>query len=97
MLEAEYRDVIPRGKLLRQVSSGIYLSDAQLWQAFQDQNEQVEVRYVPMNPASRYTDDEFTISDADIEAYYRANEEEFEVPARATVTRSLLDGGTPTD
>ncbi len=31
LLESYYRDVIPRGKLLRQVSSGIYLSDAELW------------------------------------------------------------------
>ena len=30
LLEAYYRDVIPRGKLLRQVSSGIFLSDADL-------------------------------------------------------------------
>ena len=95
MLEAYYRDVIPRGKLLRQVSSGIYLSDAELWQEYRDRTEQVEIRYVPMSPATRYEDARFTISDADIEAYYRANQEEFEVPARATVRVVVLDK-TPT-
>lgn len=95
ILESYYRDVIPRGKLLRQVSSGIYLSDAELWQEFKDQVEQVEIRYVPMDPSSRYQDDAFTISDDDIAAYYRANQEEFEMPARASVRSVVLDK-TPT-
>ncbi|MDE3005265.1 MAG: peptidylprolyl isomerase [Gemmatimonadota bacterium] len=95
ILEAYYRDVIPRGKLLRQVSSGIFVSDAELWQEFRDQVEQVEIRYVPMDPSSRYEDDVFTISESDIEAYYRDNEEEFEVPARASVHVVVLDK-TPT-
>jgi parvulin-like peptidyl-prolyl isomerase len=95
ILEAYYRDVIPRGKLLRQISSGIFVSDAELWQQYRDDNEQVEVRYVPMDPTSRYQDDQFTISDADVSAYYRANQEEFEVPARATVKVVVLDK-TPT-
>ena len=95
LLEAYYRDVIPRGKLLRQVSSGIFASDADLWQQFRDQVETVEMRYVPMNPASRYPDEQFTVSDADIEAYWRANQEEFEVPARASVKVIVLDK-TPT-
>jgi len=95
LLEAYYRDVIPRGKLLRQVSSGIYLSEAELWQRWKDQNEQVEIRYVPMDPGTRYPDEEFTISGGDIEAYYRANQEEFEIPARATARVVVLDK-TPT-
>ena len=95
ILEAYYRDVIPRGKLLRQVSSGIYVSDAELWQQYRDQNEMAEIRYVPINPGTRYEDDQFTISDADISAYYRAHQEDFEVPARATVKVAVLDR-TPT-
>ena len=95
LLEAYYRDVIPRGKLLRQVSSGIFVSDAELWQEFRDQVEQVEIRYVPLDPSSRYEDDAFTISDGEIEAYYRANQEEFEMPARASVKVVVLDK-TPT-
>jgi parvulin-like peptidyl-prolyl isomerase len=95
MLEAYYRDVIPRGKLLRQVASGIFISDAELWQAYRDQTEQVEIRYVPMNPNTRYPDEQFTISDDEIERYWRDNQEEFEVPARASVKVIVLDK-TPT-
>lgn len=94
-LEAYYRDVIPRSKLLRQVSSGIFLTDSELWQAYRDQNEQVEIAYVPLNPSTRYADDEFTITAEDVEAYYDANQEEFEVPARANVRVVVLDK-TPT-
>jgi len=95
LLEAYYRDVIPRGKLLRQVSSGIYLSDAELWQRYQDENEQVEIRFVALDPATRYDDSEFSIPQNEIEAYYRANEEEFAVPARASLKVVVLDR-TPT-
>lgn len=95
LLEAYYRDVIPRGKLLRQVSSGIYLSDAQLWQQWKDSHETVGIRYVPMDPSTRYDDADFSIEPAEIEAYYRAHPEEFEVPARATVKAVVLDQ-TPT-
>jgi peptidyl-prolyl cis-trans isomerase D len=95
ILEAYYRDAIPRGKLLRQVTSGIFVSDAELWQQYQDRTEQVEIRYIPMDPATRYPAEEFTISDEDIEAYYRANQDEFEIPARATIKVVVLDK-TPT-
>jgi hypothetical protein len=98
LFEAYYRDVIPRGKLLRQVSSGIYLSDGALWEQWRDRNEQVEIRYVPMDPASRYPAEEFTITDAEVSTYYRAHQDEFEVPARATIKVVVLDKApTPTD
>jgi len=95
LLEAYYRDVIPRSKLLRQVSSGIYVSDAELWQEFRDQVEQVEIRYVPMDPSVRYQDEAFRVSDAEIEDYYGSNQAEFEVPARASLKAVVLDK-TPT-
>ena len=91
LLEAYYRDVIPRGKLLRQVSAGIYLSDSELWELWNDQNEQVQVRYLAFDPASRYQDAEFSIPDSDIQEYYRDKQEEFEVPARASVNVIVLD------
>jgi peptidyl-prolyl cis-trans isomerase D len=95
ILEAYYRDVIPRSKLLRQVTAGILLSDAELWQQWKDQNQLAEIRYVPLNPATRYEDSEFSIPDADIRAYYRTHEEEFTVPARASVRFAVIDK-TPT-
>ena len=91
LLEAYYRDVIPRGKLLRQVSSGIYLSDGALWQQWKDQNETVEIRYVPLNPGSRYDDAEVPVERSEVQAYYDTHQEEFEMPARATVRAVVLD------
>ncbi|MGD8871868.1 MAG: peptidylprolyl isomerase, partial [Gemmatimonadota bacterium] len=95
ILESYYRDVIPRSKLLRQVGSGIYIPDTELWQRYRDQNEYSEIQYVPIDPDERYEDSEFTISDAEIEDYYDTHQEEFEVPARATVLFSVIDK-TPT-
>jgi peptidyl-prolyl cis-trans isomerase D len=98
LLEAYYRDVIPRGKLLRQVSTGIYQSDAELWQRFRDQNEQAEIRFLALDPGTRFEDSEFEITDAEINAYYRDNQEEFEMPAQANVKVIVLDKTpTPTD
>jgi len=95
LLEAYYRDVIPRGKLLRQVSSGIFLTDGELWRQYRDQNDEVEIRFVALDPSSRYDDGDFTIPAADVEAYYDAHQDEFTVPARATVKVVVLDK-TPT-
>ena len=91
ILEAYYRDVIPRSKLLRQVGAGIFVSDAELWQQWRDRNQLAEIRYVPLNPATRYEDSEFTIPPGEIRDYYRTHEEEFQVPARASVRFAVLD------
>ena len=84
-LEAYYRDIIPRGKLLRQVSLGIHLSDAELWSAYRDLNETASVSYVSFDPAERIADDEIEITDAEISRYYSDNREDFLVPASAGV------------
>jgi peptidyl-prolyl cis-trans isomerase D len=89
-LEAYYRDLIPRGKLLRQLSSGLYLPDNLLWERWQDQNETVEIRFIPLDPAQRIADDEVQIDEAEIEAYYRSNESDFEQPAQASVLAVVL-------
>jgi len=94
-LEAYYRDVIPRGKLMRQVTSGIFPSDAELWSRFQDANEMVTVRYVALNPATRIPDAEAEITLDELEDYYDAHRDDFQVPARAQVKAVLLSK-TPT-
>ena len=47
------------------------------------------------DPAARYPDSEFTVPESEIEAYYEENQEEFEVPARASVRAAVLPK-TPT-
>ena len=89
-LETYYRDIIPRGKLVRQISTGIYLSDNLLWQQWSDQNETVEIRYIPLDPGQRIADSEIDLTDADIEAYFRDHQEDFEQPQRARVRGVVL-------
>ena len=94
-LEAYYRDIIPRGKLLRQVTSGIQVSDAALWRSFRDENERVEIAFVALDPATRVRDDQVTVSAGEVQAYYRENREDFRVPATASV-KLVVMGKAPT-
>ncbi|MDT8368520.1 MAG: SurA N-terminal domain-containing protein [Longimicrobiales bacterium] len=94
-LEAYYRDVIPRSKLLRQVSSGIYVTDQELWRRWRDQQETIEVRFIPLDPTTRIADDEVELTEREIRAYYDAHQDEFMQPARARVIATVIDK-TPT-
>ena len=94
-LEMYYRDVIPRSKLMRQVSSDLYITDAALWEEYRDRNEQISVRYVALNPAQRIADSLVTVTPAEVSQYYDDHEEEFALPAQATVRAVIIDK-TPT-
>jgi len=97
-LESYYRDIIPRSKLLRQVSAGVYVTDQELWRRWQDLQESVEVRFIPLDPSTRIADEEVEITEQEIRQYYEANEDQFEQPARATVLATVLDKApTPAD
>ncbi len=89
-LEAYYRDVIPRGKLLRQVASGIHVSDGELWGAYRDQNEKATVRYVAFDPLVRVSDDQIQVADEEVARHYADNREDYAVPATAAVISVAL-------
>ncbi|MFH1766382.1 MAG: peptidylprolyl isomerase [Gemmatimonadota bacterium] len=84
-LEAYYREIIPRSKLLRQVTSGIYFTEAELWEQYRFANEQVRVRFVAFNPADRFSDLSVELSEKEIRDYYDANREDFGIPAQVDV------------
>ena len=97
-LEAYYRDVIPRSKLMRQVSADLYVTDAALWDEYRDRNERISVRYLALNPAQRVADSAVTVTPAEVREYYDQHEEEFTFPAQATVRAVVLDKApTPED
>ena len=57
-LEAQYRDELARAKLLRLVTSDIYLSDAALWERYRDEHEMVKIgltAIVPRNVVAGFT------------------------------------------
>jgi peptidyl-prolyl cis-trans isomerase D len=84
-LEAYYRDVLPRGKLLRQLTAGVYPTDQELWQEWREQNEKVVVQYVSLDPSTRIPDSEVTVTDREIRDYYETHEDNFQRPAEAFV------------
>lgn len=94
-LESYYRNVIPRGKLFRQVSSDVYITDAELWEDFLDRNERISVRYVALNPAQRVADSLVMVTPTEVRRYYDDNREEFVLPAQATLSAVVIDK-TPT-
>jgi peptidyl-prolyl cis-trans isomerase D len=84
-LESYYREVIPQSKLLRQVSAGIYFSDAELWETYRENPEQIRLRFLALNPSVRIPDEDVEVTDAEIQQYYREHEDDFQVPAQAEV------------
>lgn len=81
-LEARYRDELPRIKLAEQLTAGIFVSDAELWQEYRDRNDSVTVAALALVPQPA-TDSAAPVSDAEIEAYYRDHRKDFERPATA--------------
>jgi peptidyl-prolyl cis-trans isomerase D len=84
-LELYYRDLILRNKLIRQVTSGVFLSDAELWRRYREENEQATATFVAVSPDTRVPDSEVPVTEDQVRTYYEENEEDFQVPARANV------------
>jgi peptidyl-prolyl cis-trans isomerase D len=82
-LEAQFREELQRSKLLRVVTADIYLSDAALWEQYRDEHEQVKVGLTGIIPRNIVPDSAVPLSDAEINAYYKAHLDEFERPATA--------------
>ncbi len=88
-LEAFYRNGIPREKLLDQVASSAYASDARLWQLYQDEHDSAQVSYVVLRP-DLVADNAVSVSDGEIQAYYDAHRKTFDRPGRAIVSLITL-------
>ena len=84
-LEAYYRRILPREKLANLVVEGVYVSDAEAWELYQDANETVQASFVTFDPNTLIADSLVTVSDASIDRYYGEHREDFERPATATV------------
>jgi peptidyl-prolyl cis-trans isomerase D len=82
-LEAQYRDQIQRSKLLRVVTSDIYLSDAALWERYRDEHEMVKVGLTAIVPRNVVPDTAVAVSDAEVTGYYKSHLDDFSRPATA--------------
>ena len=84
-LEQYYRSEIPKRKLLDQIASGIYVTDAELWRIWRDQHDSAQVSFVAFR-AQPDTALAKAISDADLRAYFDKHKEEFRRPGRAVLS-----------
>jgi peptidyl-prolyl cis-trans isomerase D len=89
-LEGYYRSEIPKVKLAQQLANGVWVSDAQLWSIYRDQHDSASVSYVLFSP-ELVPDSAVKVSDAEVKAYYDANQKEFgDRPGRAVVSLITL-------
>ena len=88
-LEAYYRDAIPREKLFEQITSDVYVSDAQLWQIWKDTRDTAQMSYIALRP-EMLPDTAVTVPDKEISDYYDKNKKDFERPAKARISVIIL-------
>jgi peptidyl-prolyl cis-trans isomerase D len=82
-LESQYRDQLMRSKLLRVVTADVYLSDAALWEQYRDEHETVKISLTAIVPRNVVPDSAVKLTDAEVQAYYKAHQDDFKRPATA--------------
>jgi peptidyl-prolyl cis-trans isomerase D len=83
-LEQYFRGEVPKEKLFEQVTSGLYVPDAELWRAWQDATDSASVSFVAFRP--KVTAADSNVSDGDLRAFYDARKSEFDRPAHAVLS-----------
>lgn len=84
-LEAYYRGEIPRQKLFEQIAADVYLTDARMWDLWQDVHDSAQVSFVAMTPDA-IPDASVSVTDDEIRAYYEANRSSLKRSGRAVVS-----------
>jgi peptidyl-prolyl cis-trans isomerase D len=89
-LDARYRQQIPQIKLGQYLTADVYVSDAKLWRVYQDQHGSVRVTVLAVRP-EQIPDDQVSVSDDELRAYFRNHQDAFRRPAVAYLTYTALD------
>lgn len=92
-LEERYRSEMMRAKLLRVISADIFVSDAELWLRFRDEHEQVKVDLAAIIPRNAVPDSTVPVTDAEVQAYYRAHGDQFERAETAYLSYVMVPRG----
>lgn len=82
-LERYYREDLPQRKLAAQLSAGRYVTDAELWRAYQDRTETATVDYVQLDLSKLAQAP--AVSAAEIRRYYDENRDDFRRTESATL------------
>ena len=89
-LEQYYRGELPREKLFEQIASQVYVTDAQLWRAWQDTHDSAQISYVRFDPSS-IPDSAVHVSAAEIQQYFDQHKADFaDRPGHAIVTLAII-------
>jgi peptidyl-prolyl cis-trans isomerase D len=83
-LEQYYRNEVPKQKLAEQVTAGVYVTDLDLWRAWQDAHDSAAVSYVVLRPSPTAADS--NVSESDLRKFYDAHKQEFDRPGHAVVS-----------
>ena len=83
MIAQYFQSEVPRRKLFDQISSSVYVTNAELWRIWRDQHDSAQVSYVGFQPK---VDSAAKISDNDLRAYFDKHKDEFKRPGRAVLS-----------
>ena len=83
-LEQYFRSEVPKEKLFEQVTSGLFVTDAELWRSWQDANDSASISVVAIRPTVAAADS--NIADKDLRAYYDAHKAGLDRPAHARLS-----------
>ena len=83
-LEQYFRSEVPKEKLFEQITSGLYVTDADLWRSWRDANDSASISLVAFRPKPTTADS--NIADSDLRKFYDANKAEFNRPGTASLT-----------
>jgi peptidyl-prolyl cis-trans isomerase D len=79
-MEAQYRTQIERTKLVRAITSDVYLSDAALWERYRDEHEKVKIGLAAIVPKNAVSDSSISVTPQEVEQYYRTHRKELDRP-----------------
>ena len=89
-LETYYRTALLRSKLFEQIATSVYATDAQLWRLWRDTRDSARVTFVAFS-ADLIPDSAVKVSEAEIEAYFKAHRAEMtDLAGRAVVSVARL-------
>jgi peptidyl-prolyl cis-trans isomerase D len=89
-LEQYYRSEIPKQKLFDQISSGMYVSDADLWRAWRDQHDSAQASFVAFTPSAADSAAAKSIPDPELRAYFNAHKSDFQGTGRASLSLLII-------
>jgi peptidyl-prolyl cis-trans isomerase D len=84
-LEQYYRSEVPKQKLIDQITSGVYVTDSELWRIWQDQHDSVQASYVAFHPTVD-SNAVKAVTDAQARDYFDKHKAEFKRTGRALLS-----------